>query len=79
MINQVGVTTSVEDPVRKDPAQLATKLKDSFDEYYKNRIKELDRKEKDLQVLKERAGVKTTNTPSADNNLVSLILTSIGN
>lgn len=79
MINQVGVTTSVEDQVRKDPAQLAARLKDSFDEYYKNRIKELDRKDKDLQVLKSRANVKTTNTPAADNNLVSLILTSIGN
>jgi hypothetical protein len=74
--SQVGIPT--RDTVSKDPKVLATQLESSFSSYYSNRVKVLDRKEKDLTALSKRAGARTTNTPALDNNLATAVLESMG-
>lgn len=56
-----------------DPKQLASLLKSSFDEYYKTQEALLERKEKDLKVLKRRAGIKEDNVPETTKNIVDVL------
>ena len=72
MINQIGIPT--QDTEKPDPKELASTLKNQFDSYYRARKAVLDRKMKDLKVLKSRSNVKTNNVPEAANNLATAFL-----
>ena len=52
---------------------IADKLSNAFDRFYKSERKLLQRKRKDIRALKARAGVEDTNTPVLLRNIVPTI------
>lgn len=56
------------------PKESALSIKRSFDAYYKQQKSILDRRRKDLAVLKSRAGISANTVPNTSDNAMASAL-----
>lgn len=63
-------STSAEDQEKIDPKTLATRLRQSFSDYYATQKAILVRRKLDVAALRSRANIVTSNVPLAVQNII---------